>query len=524
VTTTVTQLHLFAAPDVHSAAMSPAVASQPVTAAPVARRQQKLWICIRFPQLCLEALGCPQQSPAAIITEPGGAATVLACNGSAGQAGVAPGMSLNAALTLSPGLDIRQRKESMEAALLQARANWALAYTPVVSIDPAGALLLEVGSSLRLFGGLKALRERLVSDLSDCGQTALIASAPVAKAALWLARACREVDCSEPQELPGQLAGLPLACLAWPVSVQYQLLQMGIHTLGDCLRLPRAGFARRVGAGYLQELDQGFGQRPELLCYYQPPEVFSESLDLPAESLAGPELTGALRDLLDRLAIVMRRQQVSVQSLQVQLRHYGRSPTELSIAVREPSASAAYFLELTCLQLERQILPAPVTGVALCANLAAAYHVATGALPGTEVAADVSGATITHLVERLRARLGMRKVYSLELVAEHRPECAWRIAEPAAKASGQALPGGLVSRARPLWLFARPQRLVTRRGRPVYRGILEFSTGAERIESGWWDGNDIRRDYYAATDGSGYRCWIYRDCRDSNWYLHGLFG
>ena len=36
--------------------------------------------------------------------------------------------------------------------------------------------------------------------------------------------------------------------------------------------------------------------------------------------------------------------------------------------------------------------------------------------------------------------------------------------------------------------------------------------GPERIESGWWDGADVRRDYYVASDARGARLWIYREC------------
>jgi protein ImuB len=49
--------------------------------------------------------------------------------------------------------------------------------------------------------------------------------------------------------------------------------------------------------------------------------------------------------------------------------------------------------------------------------------------------------------------------------------------------------------------------------------------GPERIESGWWDGADARRDYYVAGDTRGARLWVYRECLGTQkWYLHGIFG
>jgi hypothetical protein len=51
--------------------------------------------------------------------------------------------------------------------------------------------------------------------------------------------------------------------------------------------------------------------------------------------------------------------------------------------------------------------------------------------------------------------------------------------------------------------------------------------GPERIESGWWDGADVRRDYFVARTAADETVWIYRDHRygieDGEWFLHGLF-
>ena len=54
---------------------------------------------------------------------------------------------------------------------------------------------------------------------------------------------------------------------------------------------------------------------------------------------------------------------------------------------------------------------------------------------------------------------------------------------------------------------------------------LELLSGPERIETGWWDGREVLRDYFVARDERGVRLWIYRDrCEPHGWYLHGLFG
>jgi protein ImuB len=77
---------------------------------------------------------------------------------------------------------------------------------------------------------------------------------------------------------------------------------------------------------------------------------------------------------------------------------------------------------------------------------------------------------------------------------------------------------------RPLWLVNPPEALREARGRPQRAGPLTLLAGPERIESGWWDGGDMRRDYFVALDNAGCWLWIFRDPRPpGGWFLHGWF-
>ncbi len=78
---------------------------------------------------------------------------------------------------------------------------------------------------------------------------------------------------------------------------------------------------------------------------------------------------------------------------------------------------------------------------------------------------------------------------------------------------------------RPLWMLAEPERLDERDGVPRHDGPLELLSGPERIETGWWDGRDARRDYFVAGTRAGVRLWVYRERGpDGGWWLHGVFG
>ena len=76
---------------------------------------------------------------------------------------------------------------------------------------------------------------------------------------------------------------------------------------------------------------------------------------------------------------------------------------------------------------------------------------------------------------------------------------------------------------RPVWLLAEPEPL----GHRLEAQPWVLRDGPERIESGWWDGADVRRDYFIAENPRGETVWIYRDHRygidDGEWFLHGVF-
>jgi protein ImuB len=49
------------------------------------------------------------------------------------------------------------------------------------------------------------------------------------------------------------------------------------------------------------------------------------------------------------------------------------------------------------------------------------------------------------------------------------------------------------------------------------------SWGPERIETGWWRGRAVRRDYYQIETTTGRRYWLFRRLDDRRWFLHGWF-
>jgi protein ImuB len=155
---------------------------------------------------------------------------------------------------------------------------------------------------------------------------------------------------------------------------------------------------------------------------------------------------------------------------------------------------------------------------------------------------QTSSRRLAHLIDRLSHRLGADHVVQPHLQADSQPERAyynasWITHLPQQKHSQQTscstaqpliAPG-----TRPLQLLSPPPRLAVTAiacdGPPVrfkYRQHyyhVEQAWGPERIETGWWRGPVIRRDYYRVQTMTGHRFWLFRELQHNDWYLHGHF-
>ena len=513
-----------------------------------------LWVAVLLPSLPLEvyarAWPADAQARAFVVDSGGRDPRVVARNAAANDAGVRAGMPLAAALALAPDLVRQPRDVEGETRALEQLATFALRFTPAVSLVLPAAFVAEIGASLRLFGGRDALLARLARGIERRGFAARLGVAPTPQAALAFARAGSPVAVERFDELAAALAPLSLVHFDFPEDALATLAAAGVHTFGDAERLPRAGLARRFGPAVVDVLDRTSGRRADPRIPFEPPPRFAAKLELPAPVHDVEALAFAVNRLVHELAAWLLARGLGVVEMSLALAHERAlvrdrdSPSTLArFALGAPSRTPSHLALVLRERLARIVLPAPVAGVALASeSIAPLAGRNFGLLPG-----DVAEAVDVPLVDRLRARLGEEAVKLAVPAADHRPEHAMRIApaadsprtrHPASRAPGAPMRAGAAScehptgsgtdaalpRApRPLWLLSAPQPLA---------GLLDaqpwvLREGPERIESGWWDGADVRRDYYVAESPAGELAWIFRDHRrgtdDGEWFLHGLF-
>ncbi|MEO8441817.1 MAG: DNA polymerase Y family protein [Betaproteobacteria bacterium] len=473
-----------------------------------------LWIALDFPCLPLDTFALPSAH-----TEPWAIADgtdVLVCNAPAQALGVRNGMRLSAACALSPQLNYRPRDEAAEAATLATLAAWANQFTPNVSLELPRALLLDIEGSLRLFGGIRPILQALKRGLDDMGYAATMACAPTATAALLLARAGMQKIVNCKRALEAVEASLPLAALDCDAQTAQTLQAVGVKHVAELMALPRDGLARRGGRQLLDTVDRALGRLPAPRQFFASPAQFNAKLELAAPIAHSEALLFAARRLINQLTGFLAARNGGIQRFTLTLRHERSAATRLDIGLVAPTRDLAHLTLLVRERLAALALGAPVHALDVEAG-----DILVLAEANRELFADRAGAQgeWQKLVERLRARLGSPAVHGVAAAAEHRPERASRAIQPGVASAAPA------RGPRPLWLLAAPQPLAEVAARPHYRETaLALVAGPERIESGWWDDDDVKRDYFVAQTPDHATLWIYRERRaPGGWYLHGVF-
>lgn len=431
-------------------------------------------------------------------------------------------------------------------------AWWALQWTPRVSLLDE-AVLLEVQASERLFGGRRALLQRLRAQAGEAGAAALV-TAPTALAALALLRQRDAELASKTGAEPGPgsasplallpatgcgtrrlhrvLDGMPLAYLSATRAHADTLRQLGCHTLGALRALPREGVARRFGAGLLLALDQAYGLQADALRWVAVPERFDQRLECPSAVEHAQGLLFGAQRLLARLHAWLAARQRGVLAIALHWEHDRLRRSTLRggrVTVRTAQATRdmPHLTRLLAEHLARAPLAAPATAMRLVAEAVAPLPTASQSLwADTAQAGEGWG----QLLERLSARLGPQQVLQGQLCADHRPEAMarWVPATAARQPPAPAMPATLAWQ--PPWLLREPLRLAVEAERPIYQGPLQLLSGPQRLETGWWvdaRGNapPAQRDYHVALSPRAGLVWIFLQHGPTPaWFLHGIYG
>jgi protein ImuB len=356
------------------------------------------------------------------------------------------------------------------------------------------------------------------------------------------------------------LAGLPLEALRLEPAASDMLREVGVDTVGGVLRLPAKSLAARFPASVAERLAEFTGARAEPIVPPHgaelPQAAHAFELPLSLTSVDEAAIAGLLEDLVGRCTAALAARGEGIMSLQVRFEPATSAgattaaPTVIDAGLFRPSTSPRHVTELVRLRMGRTRLPREIEAIAV--EVVATGPVECRQRPLFDTAADGSSrqaaesraAEVSLLLDRLAGRLGRPAVYEPRPVADAQPEHAWIAASPGHPAGSDG-PALRAAGRRPVWMPPRPVPL-----EPLQAGMIAVAPdgpparfrlggvvhtvaeahGPERIETAWWRGPTVRRDYYIVETESGARFWLFRRLgsrargpRDSDWYLHGIF-
>lgn len=433
-----------------------------------------------------------------------------------------------AALLVQPGTDSPPPPDDPLGGL----SMWALQFTPRVALIE-DAVVMEVEASTRLFGGVRALRDRVVQESAALGVTA-VAWAPTSQAAIAFARAGKENGVRG--ALSALLDVLPMSTLSATRPHSTILGQLGCRTLGDVRALPRGGLSRRFDKHLLAALDQAYGLRPEVHAWIEVPEIFKARLELMSRVDTAPALLFGARRLLMQMCGWLAARHAGITAFVLRWRHDSMGPREagegdqLTIRTATPMRELEHLCRLLGENLAKVQLRASAGELELeTLDVHPLDEISKSLLPDTES----RGESMMLVLERVAARLGPQRVLRPVVVEDHRLEWMqhWQPA-PA------PLPRKRARRSRfpqPTFVLPEPLRLAMRGDKPIYQGTLQLLTGPHRVEGGWWhrvrEGTTetmraVARDYWVALSPHCGVLWIYQERLAGDqtaWYLHGAF-
>ena len=546
--------------------------------------------------------------PLVLIADTAHGPRIEAVGPAGAAAGARMGMMLADARTLCPAIITAPHDQVGDLAFLESLAVWALRWGPWAALDPPDGLLVDVTAVPHLFGGEGKLLADVHAAFARRGLTVRAAIAPTAGASWALAhfgppsailhtrskeeytlteaqgrreevlaakplkvtesqnngdkaalrhntsappRLCERQNFSYLNDLPSQLAGLPIAALRLDGDVLTVLKRLGIKRLGQLCDVEtgpegqgggRDAIQRRFrnrrspAANPLIRLDQLLGRIPEPLL----PVV---SIDLPLvqrrlmEPIRHRELLDrVLADLAQDMARELEGRGQGARRLELGLWRVDGAVTVRRLELAAATREAAHIVRLFAAKLDDVDAGFGIEMVRLRASWAEPLPLAQADLEG---AAEQHGTSLAACIDRLTVRLGEGAVSRPVPFASHLPERAQRWQKPLMPEPTSQ--GELAFHARPLKLLDRAEQIAvlyaTPDGYPKrfrWRGQVHDVMrveGPERIAPEWWreKGSARLRDYYRIEDDAGRRYWIYRsgligDGRGGlpDWYLQGL--
>ena len=459
---------------------------------------------------------------------------IVAANYLAQKKGIYAGMVLADARAIIPSLNVFDDKPGLADKLLFRLAEWCIRFTPFVSIDPPGSLILDVTGCSHLWGGDEPYLTHIVNRLKIIGYSTRAAMADTIGAAWAVARynESKKFVIEKGQQLEA-LLHLPPEVLRLELDTIERMHKLGLRQIKDFLSIPAYSLRRRFGPELIKRLNMAFGLEEENIQPIYPVESYSERLPCfePIVTRTGIEI--ALQTLLEKICGRLQHEEKGLRSVSFKCFRIDGKIEAIDIETNSPSHNVAHLFKLFEIKLSSIQPDLGIELFVLEAQNVEDHSPAQEKIwkePG-----DLNDNHLSELLDRLSVRIGPGRIHRYLPDEHYWPERSFK---PAISLQEKLTTEWKIERPRPLQLLSQPEPIEVTAPIPDYppmlfryKGKLHKiikADGPERIEQEWWLQQGKHRDYYYVEDENGCRYWLFRlghysTDKSFQWFIHGFF-
>lgn len=475
----------------------------------------------------------PIDKPLVTVQKTGSQRIVQAACSVAQGLGLRIGMPLAEAKILVPGLQVFHVSPEEDEAALQKLARWAIGYSPVVALDPPDGLWIDIAGVAHLFGNEEKLLQDLTQRLNRQGIEARTSIADVPGAA-WAVARYGNGGIVPTGKTEDAIAPLSVRALRLPFDTFSALNRLGIERIRQLSAMPRAPLVRRFGQNVALRLDQAMGHAFEPISPLIPKETAIATLAFAEPIGRLGDIKDVVRSLSEKICMQLAARGEGARRIDLIFRRVDQKGAALRIGTSKATRDHVHLARLFDERIETVDPGFGIEEIVLMASKVeplADIQMQAGDVTDS----DAEQHDISHLVDRLGARVGGHKVYRLTPVETFAPERMVRKIPALAPPQGSQWPGNL---PKPTRLLDPPEHVAAMALLPdhppaffVWRKIrhkVAKADGPDRISPEWWKGDkgSAARDYYRIETIQGSRFWIFRDAPASEggrWWMHGFF-
>lgn len=474
------------------------------------------------------------------------------------------GQGVTEARAICPDLDIIASDDAADLAFLNALADWADRYTPLIGLDaPFGkpqGLFLDITGCAHLFGGEAEMLKDIISRFDQMGIYAQGSIAPTPGLAWGLAREMAREFSSQYalhdhkaetaimnwDNFEARFRQFPMAALRLPLDMLLALDRVGLKKIKDILSAPRKPLMRRFGPLLLKRLDQALGQEEEPVSPRLPVSDLSVERRL-AEPIGRQEdIETCIEQLSNTLRSDLEKRGQAGQEFMLMLFRMDGVVRKIMIGLSAPSRDAKRIRALFSQKLAA-IYDESDAGMGFeTIRLSVLQAVLKSDVQDSFVDGRNVQTSMHQLADQITARLGEDSVVKPVFHQSFIPERAASFMPVTRHFKHDDQIAQNQYHDRPIRLFSNPEPVTAiaevPEGPPIRfkwrrsQYQVARAEGPERIGAEWWvDGESAQtRDYYRVEDKSGRRFWIFRQGlyeRETHlsqgllpkWFMHGLF-